>query len=247
MSMRRVMVLGGLGLILGVTVAGSPISAGIALARAPEPDPVPRRWQLDFEPGPLRITSVSVPGVGPRAYFYLTYRVTNNTGKDQLLAPQFELASDEGDLLRSGRDVPLAVTQSIMGMLGNPLLEDQIEILGTIQRGAENARDGLVIWPAPDFKVDELVVYASGFSGESVTVEVPIGADEAKALNARRPEGEDPDLVARGSDVRQREDGVWIKRVVLRKSMMIRYDVPGDLDVRRTDPIEEAERRWIMR
>lgn len=28
---------------------------------APEPDPVPRRWQLAIEPGPLRVVSIDLP------------------------------------------------------------------------------------------------------------------------------------------------------------------------------------------
>ncbi|MDX9910973.1 MAG: hypothetical protein RBS39_03985 [Phycisphaerales bacterium] len=244
MSMRRV-------LMLAVVAAGSTglhaFTPTSVLAAAPEPDPVPRRWQLDFEPGPLRITSVEVPGAGPRAYFYFTYRVTNNTGREQLLAPLFDLASSEGDLRRAGRDVPLFVMQKIQGMLDNPLLEDQVEILGPIQRGPENARDGLVVWPVDDLKIDELVIYAGGFSGESATVEVPVPAEEVDAARARTEQGEDMDLVARGSDFRQLEDGSWVKRVVLRKTMMIRYDVPGDLNIGRVAPLEEGERRWIMR
>ncbi len=69
---------------------------------APEPDPIPRRWQLEIQPGPLRIATVDVKDEGPKAYFYMTYKVTNASGGDLLFAPSFDLATDQGDVLRSG-------------------------------------------------------------------------------------------------------------------------------------------------
>src|ERR1041384_7762631 len=70
---------------------------------APEPSPVPKRWELDIQPGPLRTAVVNTES-GPRSYFFLTYKVTNNGTADLLFAPAFELATDEtGEPLRSGR------------------------------------------------------------------------------------------------------------------------------------------------
>ena len=112
-------------------------------------------------------------GVGPRAYFFMTFKVTNYSPTDLLFAPAFELATDDMDVLRSGRDVPVAVTKEIMGRLENSLLEDQISIVGTLLRGAENAKEGLVIWPVPQLHQSEIAVYCAGFSGETATVEVP--------------------------------------------------------------------------
>ena len=60
----------GLG-VMGLSVAGTPASAA-----APEPRPVPTRWEFTFEPGPLRLAWVETEN-GPAPYFYLTYRVTN--------------------------------------------------------------------------------------------------------------------------------------------------------------------------
>lgn len=168
----------GLAALMGLAMAGM----------APEPDPVPRRWQLDIEVGALRIASVDVPNVGPRNYFYLTYKVVNNTGEDLLFAPGFELATDEGELLRSGRDVPVDVTREIMGRLDNSLIEDQISIIGQILQGEEHAKEGLVVWPANDLTIDEIRVYATGFSGETKVVVAPMSKRQIvlrKTLNLR--------------------------------------------------------------
>lgn len=190
--------------------------AGLALGQ-PEPDPVPRRWQLRVEPGPLRLATFDVPGAAgtpkPQAYFYLTYKVTNTSGQDILFAPSFELATSDGDIVRSGRSVPLEVTRAIISRLGNPLLQDQIQILGELLQGPENAREGVVIWPAPTLDTEEITIYAAGFSGETTSVQVPGTTDTA----------------------------------LLRKTLMVRYPVPGELTERGDRPLAPGEQRWIMR
>lgn len=185
---------------------------GVAGA-APEPDPVPRRWQLEVTPGPLRMVSMEVPGHGPRMYLYLTYNVVNNSGEDILFAPAFELANGEGEILRSGRDVPQAVTERIVASTQNPFAEDQIAIIGTLLQGREHGKDGVVIWPVTDANPERITIYAAGFSGETATVESPRNST----------------------------------RFVLRKTLRLDYDTPGDLVRQPLDPIPVREKTWIMR
>lgn len=191
--------------------------SAIAWTRPPEPDPLPKRWQLDIEVGPLRVAEVATSESGPQLFYYLTYRVTNNSGQDLTFAPIFELGTDEGELFRAGKDVPRAVREEMLRRLDNPLLEDQIAILGPILQGRENAKDGLVIWPVGDTDVDEIAVYAAGFSGETTTLTFP-----------------DPQS---GDE----------KEIVLRKTYMVRYTLPGSLELRGSRPILPREERWIMR
>lgn len=192
---------------------------------APQPQLIPTRWQLDIEPGPLRIAEVSVqtqiPGPNgsvvtveqPQLFYYLTYTVTNNSGEDLMFAPAFELATDSGELIRSGRGVPAKVTRTIMRRLRNPFLHDQISVIGNLGQGPENARDGVVIWPAEDLRVDEVTIFARGFSGESHRVTRPDTGEE----------------------------------IVLRKVLMLRHETPGTIVNYGDDPIERVERRWILR
>jgi len=195
--------------ILSVTALG--------WARPPEPDPLPKRWQLDIDVGPLRVATVESKAKGAQMYFYLTYRVTNNSGEDQAFAPIFELGTDEGELFRAGKDVPRAIRLEMLDRLGNPLLEGQIAILGTLLQGKENAKDGLVVWPVGDLDIDEISVYAAGFSGETTTIEfIDPESGETKA-------------------------------VTLRKTMMVRYALPGSLERRGAEPITPTAQRWIMR
>jgi len=191
---------------------------GCSLGLAPEPDPVSSRWQLDVDPGPLRVTYVHTPEA-EGAYLYFTYSVTNNTGKDLEFVPSFDMVNDDGDLMLSGVGIPPSVTKSILTSLEYPFLQDQIEILGPIQQGPENAKHGLVIWSLEDFDADEIRIFGAGFSGETDSIEL--------------------------TDPRTGKK----KRLVFRKTLMLRYATPGNIDVTAMgdQPFDLVEKRWIMR
>ena len=210
-SIRAKLMLCVAGLALGI--------GGISSARmAPEPDPVPRKWQLDVSVGPLRMATVELADHSVHRYFYLTYKVANQTSSDVLFAPSFELATDDGEVLRSGRDVPSEATRKIVGDLSNPMLQDQISIVGSLLQGEENAREGIVIWPANDLTLNEISIYGSGFSGETKVI---------KALDTKENKSRD---------------------VVLRKTLSLRYSVCGELtNTSSGDEFSLAENRWIMR
>ena len=188
------------------------------LAAAPEPDPVPKRWQLEVSAGQLRVATVRTDA-GATAYLYFTYSTVNNTGEELEFVPSFELATDDGEVLASGVDIPAQVTREILASLEQPCLEDQIAVIGPIGPGPENAKHGLVIWPLTDADGDEIRVFGAGFSGESETLEL--------------------------TDPRTGE----ARRLVFRKTLMMRFQLPGMVDPasRRSEPFELVEQRWIMR
>lgn len=202
-------------LIAGVVLTG--VSGSVSVSAAPEPSPIPRRWQFDAEFGPLRVVSIPSPEAGPRAYFYLTFKVANNTGHDRLFVPSFELATDSGKVYRSGRDVPVSVTRDILDRLSNPFLEDQITITDTLLQGRENIREGLIVWPAAELKLEQIKVYAGGFSGETATIEIPNAETGEKT------------------------------KVVLRKTLALVYRPGGEIDPARAGELPLVSKHWIMR
>ena len=204
------------GCVLGVFASGLVGGATPAVVAAPEPDPVPRRWQLTVTPGPLRVTSVEHQGQS-KLYYYMTYKVVNSSDTDLLFTPSFEMANDEGELKRSGRDVPAAVTAKILETLENTFLEDQINIVGTLLQGEENAKEGLVVWPVNTPHVRAIEVFGNGFSGE------------ARTIDAYDPE-------TKGT-----------KRVTLRKTLMLRYQPLGETKATGAESLPVIEQRWIMR
>ena len=201
-------------LIIALVALGA-ISSTAALP--PEPNPIPIRWQLDLDVGPLRVIAVDVPGQGPELFYYLTYTVTNNTDEDILLAPSFELATETGVNVVAGQGVPASVTQAILSRLDNPLLNDQVNMIGVLRRGEAFAREGLVVWPVRDVSADLVRIYMAGFSGETDRIQVV-----------------------------DRESGN-LRDVVLRKTLMAIHQTPGNILGQSDEPIERVEASWIMR
>jgi len=197
-------------LLTGLALAAA---SGPMLALAPEPDPVPRRWQLEVEVGPLRMATVNVKDAGLRTFLYLSYHVVNNSGQDVLFAPMWEFSNGGGKIVRSGREVPQAVTTELLASLQNSLVQDQIEVIGELLQGEENSKDGIVVWPLADSHPERVTVYAAGFSGETRNVVAPDGKQQ----------------------------------FVLRKSLMVDYDTPGNLLGQGGQPIPVRSKAWIMR
>lgn len=204
---------GSWGLLAACLIAAcAAVLAPTPAVAAPEPEPVPRRWQFDIEPGELRVRTIEVDGL-PKAFFFMTYKVTNNTGEDRFFAPWFELATDQGTVVRSGREVPHSVTQELLRLYASPFLLDEVSVQGLLLQGEANAREGLVVWPAEDLDADEVLVFAVGFSGETKTITRPDNGEVT----------------------------------VLRKTLMLRHDTPGDIDPAGGRPLSRTQSRWILR
>lgn len=212
-------------LCVAVCAGGAALGVATPAYAAPEPSLIPTRWQLDVRPGPLRIAQVEVetqiagPSGSvvtvrqPRFFFYLTYTVVNNSGEDLMFAPSFELATDDGRLIRSGRDVPGEVTSELLTRMRNPFLLDQIGIIGTLTQGEENAREGLVVWPAENVRVDEVTIFASGFSGESRRVVRPDTGEEVVLRKVLMLRHDTPgELLGQGDRPVERTQQRWILR-----------------------------------
>lgn len=184
--------------------------ATVAMAAGyPKPAAVPRSWELDFQPGELRLYFDTTGA----AYWYFSYTVTNNTGGDRIWAPKFTLMTDTGDILDSGDGVSPYVTEQIMKLLGNDLLEQQNQIIGDLLQGEEHARDGLVIWPATNLNVNEMSLFIAGLSGETARVVNP-ATNETKVLRKtlQRDYLIPGSAAARGSDPVDLVKESWILR-----------------------------------
>ncbi len=183
--------------------------AGSVLAY-PKPAPVPYRWELDFQPGDLRLYLDRASG---DTYWYFTYKVINLTGRDQIWTPTIVLFTDHGHILKSGRGVPSRVTNDLMALMGNQFLERQNEIIGEIRQGKEYAKEGLVVWPADDVTVNEISLFVAGISGETARVINPQTGEEyilRKTLQQNYlVRG---DALSRGSLPAELVDSRWILR-----------------------------------
>jgi len=173
----RTLILGGVALI-GATLGTTAIAA-------PEPSPVTISWEFTYDMGPLRLAWVET-AEGNKPYFFLTYSITNYSGSDLLFAPDVTLMTDNVTVLKSGRDVPTAVTNEILHRLDNPLVESQIDIVSTVLQGPEHARDGVLIWPAEQLDVDEVSIFFAGLSGEFESYVVGRETDNPRRYTLRK-------------------------------------------------------------
>ncbi|MEE2906319.1 MAG: hypothetical protein VX527_00655 [Planctomycetota bacterium] len=141
----------------------------------PRPNAAPSQPELTFTSGPLRIFRSNEDG---QWYWYMTYGVENNTGRDQIWVPSMVLYTDQGEILEGGRRVSSAVTDEIMTYMGDPFLEPQYAIIGELKQGRGNARTGLTVWPANKTDVNELALFVAGLSSETLVVEHPLTKED---------------------------------------------------------------------
>ena len=212
---------GFIGLLAAFAVALAPLKTAQA---QPEPSAVPTSWEFDIDVSPLRVVEVADDDGVLRPYFYLTYKVRNETGRERFFAPGLELTTDQGEIISAGRDVPRAVTQELLRRQRNPLLLEQFGVLGELGQGEENAKEGLAVWAVKRRDIGVATVYMGGLSGETRTVRI-----------------------------RAVEDGdVVIREVMLRKTLMLRHLIPGEVLDSRTlsqagRELERTQTSWILR
>lgn len=194
----------------GAIAAAALLATALSASAYPKPAPVPYRWELNFEAGDLRMYRDDATGA---RYWYFTYTVTNRTGKDQLWTPSFVLFTDTGDVMPAGRNVPSNVADDILKMLKNQFLEDQNQIIGDIRQGKENAKEGLVVWPASNLSVHEVSMFVAGISGETARVKSPAtGGEVILRKTLQRNYLISGDASKRGSEPVELVDETWILR-----------------------------------
>jgi hypothetical protein len=146
----------------------------VASAEPATPSPAPVAWELSFTHGkPTRIV-VSLPGAStPRAYWYVAYCVTNNSGKEQMFLPYFQLVSSSGTLTRADNQLSPGVVDAIKKQEGNRFIQSTIFSSGEIRLGETEAHYGVAVWPEPEGRMGRFSVLVGGLSGEFKKVAGP--------------------------------------------------------------------------
>jgi hypothetical protein len=210
--------------LIRILTAVSFLSTGLLVATAPaiypQPAVAPKAWQLDFDhDAPKRIV-VEVPGgTAPKAYWYLTYAITNHTGAEQVYLPHFELLTKEGNVLRSDTELSDSVFRAIARSERRKPLEPALKLAGPILQGEDQARFGVAIWEEPSIEMGSFSIFAHNLSGESAPLTDAAG---------------NPVADAQGNPI------------VLRKTLQLDYTVAGD-NLYAGDPIKQVGKTWVMR
>jgi len=201
--------------------------ASVALAY-PKPSPHKISWELDLEHGqPTRILVQEPGGAAPKAYWYVTFTVTNNTKEDQLFLPVFELVDTKGNVHRSEKDVPKAVFDTIKIREGKKLMEPIGTVSGKLLVGSDQARESVAIWPEPMERMGTFTIFVTGLSGETVWYK------DGKEVHMTQ---------ADWTKIKPEQAGE-----ILRKTLALEYQVPGDEFFPGRDRVVLKSKDWVMR
>ncbi|MEO6435110.1 MAG: hypothetical protein ABIP55_05040, partial [Tepidisphaeraceae bacterium] len=131
----------------------------------PKPSPYPKTWELEFAHGkPTRIVVQPENSPVPRAYWYITYSVTNNSNQEQLFLPAFELLTHDGRVIRNDKNIPNVVFEAIKKREGARFLQPAALVGGELRIGPDQGKDGVAIWPEPTPEMGQFSIFASGLS-----------------------------------------------------------------------------------
>jgi hypothetical protein len=205
--------------LLGLLLAPMAFAADRA-GSFPIPSPYPVTWELKLEHSAPKRIVVDIPGGAPQAFWYMTYKVTNDTDQPRSFLPVFELLMEDGSLHRSDRNLPYKVFTEIKAREKNRFLEHFTQIGGEVRIGEDEARDGVAIWKEPAAEMGSFSIFLTGLSGEI----------------ARLKDAEGKEL--------KNADG---QSIILRKTLQMNYFVRGDEVYPGQDEVNTRPEAWVMR
>ncbi|MBN1345800.1 MAG: hypothetical protein JXQ73_24125 [Phycisphaerae bacterium] len=206
---------------------------------APVPDVAPKSWELSFDFVDPQTITLQLPGYDrAQTFWYMLYTVTNNTGREVQFLPRFELMTNTMQVLPGDPGVHPMVFEAIKRRHRptHPLLIEPVRIMGRLLQGPDNARSSVVIWPQFDIRANQFTVYIAGLSGESALVPNP-------DYKPGQPEFETKKLGS-GAEIRV---PVNPRYFTLRKTLAIRYLLPGDEQTRAQARVGRLGTDWVMR
>lgn len=202
----------------------------------PTPSVYPISWELKFTHSTPKHIVVDVTDSSiPRAYWYMTYTVTNEGDKEQRFYPQIDLLTADGNVHHSDEKTPLKVFNEIRSAIHNNYLEQYTAISGPIRLGAAEAKDGVAIWPETTPRMEHFSIFVTGLSGEAVIM---------KSVDGKLTKVEDPQLVYS----KENEDEMLKKGlVILRKTLQLNFFIRGDEVYPGEDEVNKDGEEWVMR
>lgn len=196
-----------------------------SVVSAPKPVSVQRagQWTLDVQYSqPLQI-AVRIPGLEqPQRFWYVVLSLTNNTANAEIpLIPSCQLVTDTFKTVPAGKDVRKEVFEAIkLKHQGQyPFLESMDFVDMKLRRGADNARDVVIIWPDFDPNAKQISLFVAGLSNETAAIEHPVSKDA---------------------------DGNPVK-VYLQKTLQLNYANTTDPELRAQAGLTFQNQNWVMR
>ncbi len=215
-----------------------PQAPPVEVGAGPEPARHPVSWELEFRfLDPKRI-EVQLPGSSrPDAYWYMVYTVSNPSTRARRFFPMFQIVTDDLKVYDTDMGISPLVFDAIRDRhkIMYPYLVPPTKAYGTLLSGDDYARESVAIWRDIDLNSNGFVVYVTGLCGETRFVRNP-------GYDPDRPETETIETPAGPREVTANP-----KYFTLRKTLEIRYNLPGSPAARGAVVPERGHTRWIMR
>ncbi len=192
---------------------------------APKPSDIPVSWQLDFDFKAPAMIQVVLPGeTKATTFWYMRYTVSNKSEMEQRFVPEFAMATNTGQVLRSGQGVSSSVFAAIKERENAPLLKDQSNIAGPLLRGADNAKEGVAIFTDIDPDAGSFDIFVGGLSGETCVIKPPqpvVSESYGKTTTKTS--------------------------ITLSKTLQLQYSLPGEAAARSKIVPFLTAKTWVMR
>ena len=193
---------------------------------APKLGPRAKSWQFDVRFHDPKRLVLRLPGEQKETTFwYVLYEVMNATGRDRQFYPSIRLVTDTLQVVEAGADIHPGVYDLIAERHKQefPFFAHPGKVMGLTLQGRENARSSAAVFRDFDFEASSFTIYASGFAG-----------DVERVINPT-------------FDVSEKESNKNQRFFTLRRTLAIRYDLPGDAETRGDARPVRRTREWVMR
>ena len=205
-------------------VAGILVLFACNCPAAPKPAiiPAPGQWTVNAEfTHPQQIVLAKNPDGRPLRFWYIILTLTNNTGQDVEFYPECVLMTDTFQIIPAGKFVSPLVFEQIKRRhkARYPFIESLDKSGNRLLEGEDNTKDIAIIWPDFDMQANNIKIFITGLSNETVVVPHPVSTDAA------------------GQPI----------NLFLRKTLELSYDLRGDASLRSNTSLVYAGKRWIMR
>ncbi len=197
-----------------------------ALAQVLKPSRAPVSWELKFSFSDPQRISLTLPGANqPTVYWYMLYTVENDTDREVAYYATAELVTSSLQVIKGGEQISPTVYDAIKARhkITHPFMIDPSRVSGTLLQGEDNAKTSMVVFRQFNYEDNAFSIYFSGLSGE-------IKQQPNPSFDASQPESKKNP-----------------RTFTLRKTLEIKYELPGDETTRRQAKPMRRERRWVMR
>ncbi len=197
-----------------------------ALAQVLKPSRAPVSWELKFSFSDPQRISLTLPGASqPTTYWYMLYTVENDTDREVAFYATAELVTASLQVIKGGEQISPTVYDAIKARhkITHPFMIDPSRVSGTLLQGEDNAKTSMVVFRQFNYEDNAFSIYFSGLSGE-------IKLQPNPSFDASQPESKKNP-----------------RAFSIRKTLEIKYELPGDESTRRLATPIRRERNWVMR